>query len=136
MLYSNKLTNVFFFSVLVTVTPGINVTTHPDTTTPDQANQLQGGCTSRPTLLAPPTNYSQFELSGFIVDWCQYRLLNLTSETPPTPGTTVEEELPPAVPLVGTSVVVLVVIAATVAALLAVVICITLCVCFSRRRHA
>ncbi len=114
------------------------MTTHPDTATVEETNQLQRGCPSRSSLAAPPANYSQFDSSQFAVDWCEYRQLNLgtpVTEAPPS-GRGTGSDLPPAVPSEESSVWTVIIIAVVAGVLMALVTCITTYVCCSRRRYA
>ena len=63
----------YLYSVIVEATPGFAVTEYA-TATVEEANSVQGQCDSEDNFDTPPAEFRLFSNSGFIVDWCQFKV--------------------------------------------------------------
>lgn len=123
------------------VTPGLDMTTPPSVTTRKQVDILQGHCSNLSDLTFPPSNFSQFILEDFTIDWCQYRLRdgvdtsnNEAGDVASSPTSMTES--PPRVIPSGRNSVTLVVIVVVVFVLVVMGASAAICVCFGRRRQS
>ena len=76
-MYSVGVSDGFFaciiYRVIVEATPGINVDTIA-MATQEQADSVQGDCSSEDDFELPPVNFDLFAERGFEIDWCTFQV--------------------------------------------------------------